>query len=391
MRDSRAFLFYLGQFLSAMGSLTFNLCLVAFMPMAGFDLSQISLILGCQRFFPVFVMGGWGHLTDSFNPKMTVVILEVLAGLLSISLLFVWSDSSTNYLVFLIICVMRATLVNFQTGSRVKLSKILSDGTYQSNAKHAIWQMKATQGATLFAGLVGIVLIKFLTLKTAIVLDFATFIANGLIVYLMPGKEIFQKISSATPSWKQKFSDHFSYNRQAAILDIALAVTIAGVISFYARVAGSNHVWNAFFLTSYGLSVWIAGFMERSFANKISSVPFWIVMGISFVLLGKFGGPNIESLFLMFIKDISYWIILHRISGHIQNDTPVHAIGAVSSARFAIMVVILSVGEVLVGAWSKTVPLLAECSMRAAVAVFVGILLLVLRQNEMVTSDRPAL
>jgi hypothetical protein len=40
-----------------MGSLTFNLCLVAFMPQAGFDLSQISLILGLQRFVPVFVLG----------------------------------------------------------------------------------------------------------------------------------------------------------------------------------------------------------------------------------------------------------------------------------------------------------------------------------------------
>ena len=391
MRDTRAFLFYLGQFLSAMGSLTFNLCLIAFMPRAGFDLAQISLIIGCQRFFPVFVMGGWGHLTDSFNPKMTVTVLEVLAGLLSISLLYVWNDSSTNYLLFLILCVMRATLVNFQTGSRVKLSKILSDGTYQSNAKHAIWQMKATQGATLFAGLVGIVLIKFLTLKIAIILDFVTFIANGLIVFWMPGEKSVQKSSAIVISWKQKFSDHFRYNRQAAILDIALAVSIAGVISFYARVAGSNHVWNAFFLTGYGLSVWIAGFMERSFAKKFSSVPFWIVMGVSFVLLGKFGGPNVESLVLMFIKDISYWIILHRISGHIQNDTPVQAIGAVSSARFAIMVVILSIGEVLVGAWSKTVPLWAECSMRAGVAILVGILLLVSRKNEVVSSDRPAL
>ncbi len=391
MRDSRALFFYIGQFFSAMGSLTFNLCLVAFMPRAGYDLPQISLILGSQRFLPVFVMGVWGHLTDEFNPKMSVVILEVLAGLLSVSLLFVWKDSNTNYLIFLALCVMRATLVNFQTGSRVKISKILSDGTYQSNAKHAIWQMKATQGATLFAGLIGIVFIKFLTLKIAIILDFATFIANGLIVFFMPGEEVEQKSTPSVVSWKQKFADHFRYNRQSAILDIALAVSIAGLISFFARVSGSNPVWNAIFLTSYGLSVWIAGFFERSFAKKFSTVPFWIVMGFSFVFLGRFGGPNVESLVFMFLKDVSYWIILHRISGHIQDDTPMQAIGSVSSARFAIMVVILSIGEVLVGAWSKVVPLWAECSMRAAVAVLVGVVLLVSRQNEAVARDRPAL
>lgn len=390
MSDSRAFLFYFGQFLSAMGSLTFNLCLVAFMPKAGFDLSQISLILGLQRFFPVFVMGAWGHLTDIFSAKMTVVVLEVLAGILSLSLLLVWSESSTNYVLFLTLCVLRATLVNFQTGSRVKISKMLSDGSYQSNAKHAIWQMKATQGATLFAGLVGLILIQFLTLKTAIVLDLVTFFVNGLIVFFIDADKDEQKASQGSITWKQKFSDHFRYNRQAAILDIALAVSIEGVVSHFARVSGSDHIWNAIFLTSYGLSVWIAGFLERSFAKKFSTVPFWIVMSVSFALLGKFAGPNVESLVLMFIKDISYWIILHRISGHIQSDTPVNAIGAVSSARFAIMVVILSLGEILVGAWSNTVPLWTENLIRAGIAFMVGAVLLS-RKNVRVTSDRPAL
>jgi hypothetical protein len=391
LNNGSAFLFYLGQFLSSMGSLTFNLCLVAFMPQAGFDLAQISLILGLQRFIPVFIMGIWGHLTDTLNAKMTVVVLEILAGFLSISLLLIWDDANTNYIAFLTVCILRAILVNFQTGSRVKLSKLLSDGSYQSNAKHAIWQMKATQGATLFAGLVGLVLIKFLSLKTAIILDFISFLANGLIILFIPGDIKNEKNISQNISWKQKFSDHFKYNKQAAILDIALAISIGGLISFFARVSGSDHIWNALFLTSYGLSVWIAGFLERSFAKKFSSTPFWLLMSVSFILLGKFGGPNLESLILMFVKDISYWIILHRISGHIQNDTPVHSIGSVSSARFAIMVIILSIGEILVGAWSSVVPLWLESLMRALVALSIGLGLMMSKTKVGVESDRPAL
>lgn len=391
MNNGSAFLFYLGQFLSSMGSLTFNLCLVAFMPQAGFDLAQISLILGLQRFIPVFIMGIWGHLTDTLNAKMTVVVLEILAGFLSISLLLIWDDANTNYIAFLTVCILRAILVNFQTGSRVKLSKLLSDGSYQSNAKHAIWQMKATQGATLFAGLVGLVLIKFLSLKTAIILDFISFLANGLIILFIPGNIKNEKNISQNISWKQKFSDHFKYNKQAAILDIALAISIGGLISFFARVSGSDHIWNALFLTSYGLSVWIAGFLERSFAKKFSSTPFWLLMSVSFILLGKFGGPNLESLILMFVKDISYWIILHRISGHIQNDTPVHSIGSASSARFAIMVIILSIGEILVGAWSSVVPLWLESLMRALVALSIGLGLMMSKTKVGVESDRPAL
>ena len=360
------------------------------MPVAGFGLSHISLILGLQRFVPVFVMGVWGHLTDKFNPKIIVAVLEVIAGFLSVSLLFLWQEANTNYELFLAICVLRAVLVNFQTGSRIKISKLLSDGTYQSNAKHAIWQMKATQGATVFAGIMGIFVVHFLTLKAAIVLDFITFIANGIIVFLLPGEA--ESSSSAKVSWKQKFKDHFSFNKQAAILDMALALSIAGLVSFYARVAGEDKVYNAYFLTGYGLSVWIAGFMERSFAKKFSSIPFWIVMCISFLAIGKFGGPDIPTLVVMFIKDISYWIILHRISGHIQNDTPVQKIGAVSSARFGLMVVILSIGEVAVGAWSNTLPLWTECLLRAAVAFIVGISLLMRRKsNQVVISDKPAL
>lgn len=391
MNNLGAFLFYLGQFLSSMGSLTFNLCLVAFMPQAGFDLAQISLILGLQRFIPVFIMGVWGHLTDTLNPKTTVVVLEILAGLLSMSLLLIWNESHTNYIAFLSVCVLRAVLVNFQTGSRVKLSKLLSDGSYQSNAKHAIWQMKATQGATLFAGLMGLVLIKFLSLKTAIILDFISFLANGLIILFIPSHKEEEKNTFQNISWKQKFSDHFKYNKQAAILDIALAISIGGLISFFARVSGADHIWNALFLTSYGLSVWIAGFLERSAAKKFSSTPFWIVMSVSFVLLGKFGGPNVESLILMFIKDISYWVILHRISGHIQNDTPAHSIGAVSSARFSIMVIILSVGEILVGAWSSVVPLYIESTLRALVALATGLAIMMAKKKVGVESDRPAL
>lgn len=390
---NKAFLFYLGQFLSSMGSLAFNLCLVAFMPKAGFDLGQISLILGLQRFIPVFILGALGHLADQFSAKKTVVVLEVFAGILSLLLFWVWNESQTNYILFLGLCVLRAVLVNFQTGSRVKLSKLLSDDSYDSNAKHAIWQMKASQGATLFAGLIGLVLIQYLSLKIAILIDFISFLINGLIVYFMPDEENGNQSKIGTPSWSEKFKEHFKFNKRAAVLDIGLAVSVGGLISFFARVSGESAIWNALFLTSYGLSVWIAGFMERSFAKKFSSIPFWFVLGGSFLLLGQIGGPNTETLIVMFVKDISYWIILHRVSGHIQADTPVSAISAVSSARFAIMVVILSLGEILVGSWSNTVSLKTETILRAVVAISIGIGLVVSSSAKKieVLSDRPTL
>ena len=55
------------------------------------------------------------------------------------------------------------------------------------------------------------------------------------------------------------------------------------------------------------------------------------------------------------------------------------------------MVVILSVGEILVGAWSNTIPLWLESSVRATVTIGVGIALIMARKKEEVLNDRPAL
>lgn len=377
-----------------MGSMTFNVCLVAFMLQTNFHLAEISLILGLQRFVPVLIMGIWGHLTDRLNPRLTIIVLEVGAAVASLGLLALWQGRQTNYWGFLVLCVVRAIMVNFQTGSKVRITKLLADSSYSSNAKHAIWQMKSTQGATLFAGVAGLFLIQRLSMESAILLDLATFIINGAIMFLVSfDRERITAALNAIPSWKQKFSDLFIYNPQAAVLDIMLAVSIAGLISFIARVSGDNHIWNAIFLTSYGLSVWVAGFLERSFARKFSSIPFWIVLGVTFALIGQSDQPNMTVLALMFAKDISYWIILHRISGHFQADTPLASMGAVSSARFSIMVVILSIGEILVGAWSPVVPLWFETMLRAGVALSVGVYLL--NRNpaglKAVASERPAL
>jgi hypothetical protein len=386
-------LFYLGTFLSSAGSLTFNLCLVAFMLGAGFPLFQVSLILGLQRFVPVLVMGIWGHATDRLNPRMTVIVLEVAAALSSFALLILWKGAETNYLSFLVVCVVRSVMSNFQTGSRGKIAKLLADGSYGSNAKHAIWQMKSTQGATLFAGIAGLFLIKFLTMKAAIVVDLVTFAINGVFMLAIQLEADERTVPMSSPSWRQKFHDLFKYNSQAATLDIMLAISIAGLMSFIARVSDGNPIWNAAFMTSYGLAVWAAGFLERSYAKNFSSVPFWIVLGGSYLFIGSSHGPSVWILGFMFLKDMSYWVILHRISGHIQADTPTRLVGAISSARFSIMVVILSVGEILVGAWAPSVSLLAESILRSSVALGVGFFLLnrSTLKIKTIVNERPAL
>jgi hypothetical protein len=55
------------------------------------------------------------------------------------------------------------------------------------------------------------------------------------------------------------------------------------------------------------------------------------------------------------------------------------------------MVIILSIGEILVGAWSSVVPLWLESLMRALVALSIGLGLMMSKTKVGVESDRPAL
>lgn len=383
--------FYIGTLVSSVGNMTFNVCLIAFMIKAGFGLADASLIIGLQRLVPVIVTAFWGQHTDRFSPRATVIVCELVAALSSVLLLKIWSGPSSHYVFVLLLCVLRAVVVSFQTGSRTKLVKQLSDGTYSGNSKHAIWFNKATQGATLFSGLLAWYIIGKLTLEAAILFDAATFVASGIAVLAFAPKGSDEQLPADARAWTEKFRALFKYNPRAASLDLALAVSMMGTVAFMARMADGDQTWTGKFMASYGLAVWLAGFLERKVTCRVSSTPFWIGMGTAFALLGFLGAPSSLVLAIFFVKDLCYWIILHRISSYIQNDSPTALIGSISSARTSAMISILAVGEILVGAWSGFVPLWMEGVARATVLIAVSIYLTMPSLKQVVLNDRPAL
>ena len=380
-------LFYFGMLISSIGSFAFNLSLIAFMLKSGFPLWQASLIIGLQRLVPVLVVGIWGHITDNLPVRSTVVAAEGIAAIASLILLSIWSGPNTIYPLLVLVCIVRSLAVFFQTGSRAKITKFLSNETYKENSKHAIWLSKATQGATLFGGVFAWVIIRYFNLETAIIFDGATFLLNGLIVLLLPR---FEEKPEPLANWKQKFSDLFTLNRDAAILDILLAVSMMGTVIYQSRLAANNQSWMGLFQASFGLAVWVSGYLERGITSKLPTLPYWLTLGAAYLCLGQMQGPSILTLLFFFVKDLSYWIIFHRISSHIQVYTPTAKMGGVSSARSSIMISILASGEMMVGAWSGVLPIASESTMRAlfAVCVAIGIFLV---KRKVVALDRPAL
>lgn len=383
---SAALWFYIGTLISSVGSFTFNICLVAFMVKGGYDLFHVSLILGLQRLVPLVVSGIFGHYTDALSAKMTVVLAEVGAAIATLGIFWAWEQGSSAYWGLLAFTLLKTSIVAFQAGSKAKITKFLCDPSYASSANHAIWFNKATQGGTFFAGLIAFPIILFSSFEAAIWFDLVTFIVSGLIVFLLPISESSSaKAEGPSIGVLTKFADFYKFNPRAAVLDLVLAVSMMGTTSFTARLAGNDQKWMAVLIGGYGLAVWLSGFVERSQALKNHSLSFWFGLGVSYALLGFFPERGLLTLALALSKDTFYWLLLHRISSHIQIDTPENVMGSVSSARITQMVMVLATGELLVGTWSKFVPVAYDGLWRGAFCLLV---LLALRTTRFQTEAK---
>ncbi len=356
MKNKSALLFYLGTLISSVGSLAFTICLLAFMLKDGTELFYASLIIGLSRLIPVVISTLWGQAADQLPPKLTVLVTELLAATASFGILLSWNHGKGAYWLLLIFCVLKSSVVTFQAGSRAKITKLFSDETYASNSKHAVWYNKATQGATLFAGLCAWIIIKYYSFKVAVVLDMVTFLLNGIFVLFITVKDGEEHTTTNKEPFYKKFVDFYHYNPRAAMLDFFLCISMMGTVSFMARLSGHDAKWNALFMAGYGFAVWFAGFVERSQYLKNISKLIWLGLGLSYIILGAIPGGEWLTLFFSVIKDICFWLLFHRISAYVQMDTPQKIMGGVSSARMVQVATILAIGEVTVGAWQKVLP-----------------------------------
>ena len=269
--------------------MTFLIGLIVFMMKAGFGLFQVSIILGLSRLIPIIVSTFLGDLADRIPAKQTVLYTEVGAGLTSMGILWVWTRGGHAYLPLAAFTVLRSVVLAFQSGSRNRLVKELSGTGYQSNARNAVYYNKATQGATLFAGLLAWLAFEYINFESVILLDAATFFINGLLLLSLASTRAPSPSSAVRNdhiSILKKFKDLYLYNPRAAVLDAILALAMMGTASFNTRLAGAHQEWNPIILIAYGLAVWVAGFIERSrFAVKIGP-GLWIGFGLSFATLG---------------------------------------------------------------------------------------------------------
>jgi MFS family permease len=389
MRNNSALLFYSGTLISSIGSMAFNICLLAFMLKDGQELFYASLIIGLSRLIPVLISIFWGQLADQLPPKATVIVSELLAAAASFGILLSWNHGKDAYFALLIFCVLKASIVTFQTGSRAKITKLFSDNSYASNSKHAVWYNKATQGATLFAGLFAWMIIVNFSFKAAIFLDMATFLINGILILFVTIKEDKESIPAKGEPFYQKFLDFYRYNPRAAVLDFFLCFSMMGTVSFMARLSGPDEKWNALFMAGYGFAVWFSGIIERGQYLKNFSKLIWVGLAISYIILGTIPGQEWLTLFFSIVKDIFFWLLFHRISTYIQMDTPQKVMGSVSSARMVQVITILALGEISVGAWQKYLPVFFDGLWRGVFCLILVAAMLLPQFHSKAENDHP--
>ncbi|MCX6126601.1 MAG: hypothetical protein NTV34_17855 [Proteobacteria bacterium] len=374
-REVDVFAFYGATLLSSIGSMTFTVCLTAFMLKAGQSLAMVGVALAVNRLVPLVVNLMWGDIGDRVNPRRLIAWTEVAAALLSLGLLWTWEQGPGAFWIFLAILATRSCLVVLQGGARARMVKLLSDSSYSSNARQAIWLNKATHGATLFGGAIGWFLVSYATFIQAILFDMTTFALGGLALWFLRIEMPTMEQQPRAPHIFFKFKSLYHFAQRPAALDLLLALTMCGTGTLMARLAGGNQGLIPLFLISYGAAVWIAGYLQRLSFIQLRHESLWILLGIAYLAAFASVGHPTVTLPLILVKDIAYWLLFHRYSAQIQSATPSQSMAAVSSARTVQMVVVLSLGELGVGFWQTIVSPLGEGAWRAAICMIIAIVL----------------
>ena len=366
-------LFYLGSFLSSVGSMTYLVSSMAFMAKMGVSISQIGLFVGCTRFFPLVVSVFYGDLADRVSARKLIVISELMAACASVGLVLAWQPAGQSIFYFTLFSILRGVFLIVQGPGKSRIAKEIAGSDFASNSRTAIWLNKVTHGSALFAAGLGWIAVKFLSIYYVLAFDLLTFFINGIFVWqLSLGDVGVAQADEMRPNILRKFKDLYHFNPKVAVYDLVLAVIMCGANVFSARIAGPHDELIPLFLASYGLAVWTSGYLERSRFVSSLHLSVWVILGFGYITLGILANTGFGALGVYFICDSAYWTLFHRYSGQIQTQSPLERTASVFSARMIQMLIVLSIGEFVVGAWAEKLPVFWDAAWRGVACLLMA-------------------
>jgi hypothetical protein len=375
---TRARLYYFAVLLSSIGSLTFTISLVVFLAAGGPGAAFVGALIGAVRLAPIFVNLVFGDIGDHAPARRVVLLSELIAAILTLAMLATWRAGEQAFIWFAALCVLRGAVAATQQGSRAKISKLLSDGTFKSDSRHAMLLNKMTQGATIFAALAGWLVYRYGSLETAILIDATTFLIGGLVILLIPKSvdTISTPVNRGRGLITDKFANLYHFAPRAARLDLLLAFVSCGAAMFAGRLAASEPIWAAAIMGVYGAAVWVGGTIEAGIGRYIPESVAWLLLGATLFGATLLSETNLVwTVAVIFIKDIVKWILFHRYSAEIQHKIPAQRIASAYSTRMFQISAVAAAGEMLVGWASTWLPLTYDGLLRGGVCAVVALYL----------------
>lgn len=373
--------FNIGMLVSSIGTMTFLVSSMASLNQIGKTIAEIGIFVGTFRLIPALFSILFNNLFLKLGKVKYYIPLEILSFFMSLVLAYYVKDTHFNILIFTTLAVVRAILSLPQRGNRPYIMKFLEDKMNLAHERPILWLNKVTHGATFFAAILSALGVTYLSLSTIILIDGFTFLISALlslgVIKLIKNFEEQNSLEETTDQVSKLWLGSkllIEKLPMISLLDLVLATVLIGANMFSVRVAGKQEILIPLLLMSYGLSVWIGGFLIRIKHFEKYIFWFWPLMALGFYLVSLHPGEGMLTWMLTFLSDLSYWIIFHYITETIQNEFPLSQIDIVHYARNSLMMMYLALGEYGVGFWSNHLVLSLEGIIRALIC-FVGLFL----------------
>ncbi|MGK5082407.1 hypothetical protein WDW37_03800 [Bdellovibrionota bacterium FG-1] len=369
---SRAVFYCAGLFTSSFGSLTYAAALPALFFKLGVSPFYIGTLIGVMRLVNFMMNLSLGHIGDIISPKKVMIFCEIGAAVAS-SLIFWswWKYGLSGLTPFFLANLLRVAFTSLQSGSIQKHGKLF-DTSLGMQGRFAVILNGATHGTLFFGGILAAVFFDRLTIPLIVVLDAATFILNGLLLFaFQKDPEIAPTKIGKTP--KRSFGTNLLlYYENFPVLmtaDILLSLALCGSNTLSLRLLISKPEWIPLMPAIFGAAAFLTSFgWDRKFTSRSNIL--WTTYAFSLILQGVFSQFPEVVLGISFIRNCTYWLIFHAISRELMKSAPTASYSAITAGRTTVVIGVLASGEVWVGA-TQAIPIAIEMTWRSAVALFV--------------------
>jgi len=360
-----------GGFLSSLGSLVYLL-----KQLQTFAQLQVSIAaIGSYVFFTrgaTFLSGIFAsQIVDNVSGRKILLWTEILGALCTVAMFFSWKESSSGLGIFIFWASLRAAFTNIHAGSRTKILAIYGQNTRSKISGDILWLNRLTHGVFLFAA-VFLWVFDSLTLKEAILLDGASFVINGLLLWKLPEVSL-QHLSDENKGF-QSLKNLIRFGGYWAWADFLAAFCMAGLVMFMVRVS-QDHPENIYLVYAiYGMSVWLSSSVQKRISLKLWFFVSWFLMISGYFAISQSEELVAKNLFFS-ILCVGYWGVYNVISTRLQLLSPKSLNAGINTARMTIMLAILVSGEFVFGTILTQHTLKAESLFRASATLIAVIIL----------------